>query len=440
MGGDMIVALGRATVDGHTLFGHNCRQPGRVALCLHRSPGKAHAPDERVSLHRAVLPQARETLTTVGLQALGQWGYLHGFNVCGVAIGCTALRTRLACDAPGLLGIELVRLALERAHTARQAVDLIGDLVSRHGQGSTDENPIDSAFLIADGREAFTLETAGRFWAQQEVRQARAMSDFCTIRQDWDRVAHGLAACAMEHGWRPDDGSKLDFAGIAAPELVQTGSPLRRWGRATLLLEEQNGHLDLAFFRRLLGDHYEGCDDEADPVHPGRGLPPLCQHPRTPDAPMTGSSLTARINESAGTCHVAWCCPGPPCIGVYLPILLDGELPEAFASGSAHLRIRQLMNHVGVNRGLWDLARDSLGRLQARIDQETDEFILEASAAGQRETGKERNRQAVFFMQHILERFEETVAGLMRQRPLRTGGIAGPLQEIPERTAVQSGR
>jgi secernin len=440
MGGDIIVALGQATVDGHTLFGHNCRLPARTALVLERIQGRAHAADERLTLHHITLPQARETLTTLGLQATGQWGYLHGLNACGVAVGCAALRTRLPCPRAGLLGSELVRLALERARTARQAADLIADLVGRHGQGWAEEQPADSAFLIADSREGFTLETAGRYWAQQEVRQVRAMSDFCTIRQDWDKVAHGLSTFAMEQGWRQDDGRKLDFAGVVAPELVQTGSPLRRWGRATLLLEEQNAHLDLAFFRRMLGDHYEGCDDEADPILPGRGVPPLCLHPRSPDSPMTGSSLVLRLGGAMEHGRVAWCCPGPPCIGVYLPVLLDGELPQAFTSGAAHGKMRQLMNNLGVSRSLWDLARDSLGRLQARIDQEADEFILEARNVGQHEAEKEQGRRATLFMQHILERFEETLAGVMRQRLTRNFAMPGWQQEAESSASVKVGR
>lgn len=440
MGGDMIVALGRATIDGHTLFGHNCRLPANTALVLERSQGRSHAPDERLPLVRLTLPQARATLATLGLRIAGQWGYLHGVNVCGVAIGYSALRTRLASSEGGLLGTELVRLALERASSARQAVDLIGDLVSRHGQGSGDDQPADSAFLIVDGREAFTLETAGRYWAQQEVRQVRAMSEFCTIRQDWDKVAPGLAACAMEQGWRQDDGSKLDFAGAVAPELAQTGSPLRRWGRATLMLEEQNGHLDLPFFRRPLGDHYEGSDDEVDPILPGRGVPPLCLHARSPEALMTGGSVVARVGSAMEKAMVAWCCPGPPCIGVYLPVLLQGELPEAMASGNAHTRMRQLINHVGVNRSLWDLTRDSLGRLQARLDQEADEFIVEARNAGQRETEKELGRRASLFMQHIVEQFEETLAGLMRQRPMRMPAAAGSVREMASSGSVKVSR
>jgi secernin len=441
MGGDMVVALGRAAVDGRALFGHNWRQPGRAAIALHRACGRAHAPDERVQTDHLILPQARETVTALGVQTPGQWGYPHGVNAHGVAAGCTSLRTRLACDEPGLLGTDLVRLALERSRTARQAVDLIGDLVSRHGQGCLDRGAAsDNAFLIADGREAFALETAGKFWVYQEVRQVRAMSDVCTVRQDWDGIAHGLAGCAIEHGWWRDDGSKVDFAGVVAPETALTGSPLRRWGRATLLLEEQNGHLDPAFLRRLLSDHYEGCADEVDPLWGGRGTPPLCLHARSPDALITCSSLVAQLDAPGHKMWVAWCCPGPPCTGIYLPILLVGDLPVAFTSGALHAHMRRLLNHIGGNRGLWDLAHDTLGRLQARIDQETDEHVADATRAGHEGVGVESCRQATLFMQHCLELFDETVNGLLRQRPKRPAERAAAPTEIPVDEVVKVGR
>jgi dipeptidase len=422
MGGDMVAALGRATQDGHTLFGHNIRQPGRAGLTLHRSVGRTHAPEEKIDTHGLILPQARQTMTAVGVQVQGQWGYDHGVNLCGVAAGCTAPWTRLAGERPGLLGSDLVRLGLERARTARQAVDLVCDLICRHGQGMpSGRGGGDSALLIADGREAFALETAGPYWVYQEIREARAMTDLCTVRQDWDAIARGLASFAIEHGWWPGDGSKLDFAGVVAPEPDASGHAWRRWGRATLLLEQQNGHMDLAFIRRLLSDHFEGCPDEVDPLAPEPGPTPLCLHGQSPDASATASSLVVQLQSGGQSPRIAWCCPGPPCTGVYLPVLFEADLPAAFGSTNAgadniYARTRHLLQEIGYDHELWDLARDSLARLQARIDQETEEFLQEAGKSDQ--ATSESSRRAGLFMQHVLECYEEATEAVLRQRPL----------------------
>lgn len=74
MGGDLVVALGRATVDGHTLFGHNSRRPLRVPLGLHRTAGRGFAMGEKTRTQYLVLPQARQTCSVVGLRPAGVWG------------------------------------------------------------------------------------------------------------------------------------------------------------------------------------------------------------------------------------------------------------------------------------------------------------------------------------------------------------------------------
>ena len=171
---------------------------------------------------------------------------------------------------PGLTGPDLVRLALERCGSARQALDLLTDLLARHGECG------DHNFLLADPHEAYTLEAAGRHWAAQEIHQVRAVGDAAVIRQDWYRLSAGLAGEAINSGWWPEDGSKLDFAGRPGRRASPAGSALRRWGRTTRLLEEQNGHIDAAFLRRLLADHYDGTHFEVDPLEPTAHVtPPL---------------------------------------------------------------------------------------------------------------------------------------------------------------------
>lgn len=443
MGGDLVVALGRATVDGHTLFGHNSRRPLRVPLGLHRTAGRGFAMGEKTRTQYLVLPQARQTCSVVGLRPAGVWGYDHGVNEHGVAIGWACLATRLRDNEPGLIGPDLVRLGLERGRSARQAVDVIADLLGRHGQGHPPEEgagPDACTLLVADGREAFAVETAGRHWVYQEVRVVRALTDVATIRQDWDGISHGLAGWAIAQGFWPDDGSKLDFAGALATEAAPA-SALRRWGRATLLLEEQNGHLDTAFLRRLLGDHYEGCPDEVDPLEGSERAAPLCLHGQAPWQPATAASLVAHL-PADGSPPLVWWGPGPPCTSAFLPVLFDGELPEALsAAGQQFLadeeradcvtaRLRCLLAHLGNDRRRWHLAREAFGLLQGRLDQQAEEFVAEAKAAGPGLAAAERQRQAGLFMQHAVEQFEETVDGLLAPRELR-GSHSGRLGVSP---------
>src|SRR5207302_1211080 len=152
-------------------------------------------------------------------------------------------QTKLACSDGALSASELCRLALERSRSARQAVDCLTDLIRRCGQGDARQRAGgDAAFLLADASEAFLIEAGGRYWVCQEAREVRAVSDVSTVHQDWDRICEGLSAEAIGRGWWNGDGSKLDFAAAVAatPEELS----LRRWGRATLLLEQQSGHID----------------------------------------------------------------------------------------------------------------------------------------------------------------------------------------------------
>src|SRR5205807_8816298 len=83
------------------------------------------------------LAEARRTWTVLASQPGHAWGYTHGVNEKGVAAGSTPIDTRLECDGPGLSGLDLVRLALERGGSARQAVEVVTALICRHGQDAT---------------------------------------------------------------------------------------------------------------------------------------------------------------------------------------------------------------------------------------------------------------------------------------------------------------
>jgi dipeptidase len=409
------VALGRVTVDGHTLFAQNSDARPDACQVLQSVPAHEHALGEKVPLHGLELPQARQTFTVLGSQPVGAWGFQHGVNEHRLAIGCGSLRTRLSTERPTLSGCDLVRLALERTRQATRAVEFILDLVERHGQRDADGG--DASFLIADPSEAFLVETAGSHWVLQEIGQVRAVSDLSTIHQDWVRIGRGLAGRAIEHGWWPADGSKLNFAEAIAPDPIGRDSALRRWGRATYLLEQQSGHIDACFLRRLLSDHYEGMRDESDPQGAGAGPYPLCQHG---PARATVASMVAPLVADEHTPALAWCCFGPPCLGVYFPVFLAAELPAPLCTGGAQAthdslwwRTQQLTQHLRSNPDQAAEVCAAFDRLQARFDQEAEELI----AAGQKapkERPSEWQRQVSALLQHCVERYQEALNRLVQ--------------------------
>jgi dipeptidase len=191
----MVVALARTTQDGRTWFGHNSNQPHGEAPVLVRLPGRNHAPDEGVAASHRTLVQARHTWTVLGGRAGPIWGCQHGLNEKGVAVGCTTIYTRLAGGEPGLTGTDLVRLARERGGTACQAIEVLTDLISRHGLHQDDV-----AFLVADSQEACLVEAAGHHWVLAEVGSLRTVTSASLLRQDWDRISRGLAGLAIERG------------------------------------------------------------------------------------------------------------------------------------------------------------------------------------------------------------------------------------------------
>jgi secernin len=421
MGSDMVVALGRATADGQTLFGHNNSRPAGQCQPLRLVSGRLFAAGEKLQAQYLELPQARQTFTVLGSQPHGYWGYDHGLNEHRLAVGCVPLYSTLTCRGPALVGTDLVRLVLERCQTALQGVDLLTALIERHGQGAFTGCPAssqnDNGFLIADPAEAYVIEAAGSHWVCQEIRELRAISNTRVVRQDWDRISKGLATHAIDQGWWPADGSKLDYAGALPQDPETHAAALRRWGRTTLLLQEQNGRIDLAFLRRLLTDH------EDDSSAPNESLS-LCRHPAGRNGSATTASLIGQLIADAEQPAVAWCAFGPPCLGVYFPVFLDGELPQGFSAENAELnsavflgRIQRLGEQVWKDRRRLSQIREAFARLQARFEQETEEFAKEATELKRRGDLSELQRQASLFMEHNLEQFEEALSEVTSLRP-----------------------
>lgn len=68
-----------------------------------------------------------------------------------------------------------IRLGLERGSSTKEAMNTIIALLEKHGQGGAcyaepgEPSTYHNSFLLADGSEAWVLETAGAYWAAQKI-------------------------------------------------------------------------------------------------------------------------------------------------------------------------------------------------------------------------------------------------------------------------------
>jgi dipeptidase len=181
---DILCALGPATADGVTRFAKNSDRPVGERQVLEWLAPRCEATTRTTYLE---IPAVRETLGVLGSRPEWRWGVEHGVNEAGVAAGNATIYTTLDPRAfpDALTGMDLVRLALERASTAAAAVEVITSLIERHGQGGSGHagghRPYWSSFLVADPAAAFVVETSGRDCAVEPVERTRAIASASRI-------------------------------------------------------------------------------------------------------------------------------------------------------------------------------------------------------------------------------------------------------------------
>jgi dipeptidase len=193
------------TSDG-LLFAKNSDRDPNEAQVLEWVPAADHPGGSSVTCTWTTVPQVARTHAVLLSRPWWMWGAEMGANEHGVVIGNEAVFTHAGQGEPALLGMDLLRLALERSDTAEAAVGVLVALLERHGQGGpcSHERPgftYDNSFLVADADGAVVVETAGREWATEVVRgPGRSISNGLTIpgfaRTRARRVRTWVAAAA----------------------------------------------------------------------------------------------------------------------------------------------------------------------------------------------------------------------------------------------------
>lgn len=354
---DTGVALPDATKTGYTILGKNSDRPIYDCQPLEFHLRETHKPGTKLKLEYITIPQVEVTYATVGSSPYWCWGYEEGMNEFRVAIGNEAIFTKTFREAAaayragrrpdlGLLGMDILRLALERSKTAREAVEWIGRLVEEYGQFGSgvptmdhDKGGYDNSYIVADPYEAWVVETYGKHWSAKRITKGTyAISNEPSITTDWDLSDPKLVRYAIEKGWWPSR-RKGEFN--VALAYIDFYSPLQvshnRAMRYRQLLEERVGFIDVEWVKRILRDHYETTFLKGPQYN--AALPDfltICMH-SSPAGFTWGNTASSAVfvlpPEDSNKLPVMWWGPGPPCNGVYVPVFVHGsKLPDFVVS------------------------------------------------------------------------------------------------------------
>lgn len=367
---DTLCAIGPA----RTLFAKNSDRPRDEVQVV-----ESHAPREAGGSLRATHIEIEDAgaFAVLGSRPAWMWGFEHGINEHRVAIGNETVFTvdDPSTTPPALTGMDLVRLGLERARSADEALDVMTALLERYGQGGPCKehgDPYWSSFLVADPHRAWVLETSGRAWAARLTDDGAAISNRVTLGTDWTRASSSVPAGTDFDEWRdPQIPTK------PADDRLRATRACLATGAAAL------GPADLVATLRHHGERpwgAPGSDPRDVSVPPSEIAPDLsgfsvCFHVNEPEfefVEATASSMVAELPADPDTPMRAWLALASPCASVYLPVFPTISVPAAFAEAATWHRFAALRDRVESGREALVAVRGVLGPLESRLWEEAD--------------------------------------------------------------------
>lgn len=317
---DTLVAIGSETADHSVIFAKNSdRDPNEVQNLVH-IPRTTHNSDTLKTTYIEI-PQVKETNEVLLSKPFWMWGAEMGVSDKNVVIGNEAVYAKPNLEKKSLLGMDLLRLALERAKSALDAVSVITHLLEKYGQGGecgyTKHSTYHNSFIIADPTEAFVLETAGRYWITEKVKSIRTISNCFTIGNEYYSIHPDLIEYAVSKGYCKDD-SDFHFANNFSTKFM-TWAAKGNTRRACTLdeLSRNRGNLQVNHFMHTLRSH--NTTKPFNPAKSSMGMP--CVHASSFQTPSqsTGSQVSKITKE--GTINWFTGTSGP-CTSIFKPFIL----------------------------------------------------------------------------------------------------------------------
>ncbi|MGV8025057.1 MAG: C69 family dipeptidase [Anaerolineaceae bacterium] len=328
---DTSVVLASAAKNGEAFFAKNSDRDPNEAQYLVMLPAQVYAKDEQLRCTYIEIPQVRHTNKILLSKPYWMWGAEMGANECGVVIGNEAVFTKVpAKKEPGLIGMDYLRLALERSSSAIEALNTITSLLQQYGQSGncSKEHGLyyNNSYLIMDDKEAYVLETVDRMWIAKKVIDFYAISNALSITTEWDLISADLVDYAIDRKWCRDRGH-FNFA-ESYSDLIYTrfSQGCERRNHVMGLLQGKKGQIDLQFMKSVLRSH----SLNSKQTFTDRSLTAwnVCMHagPGPIRNSQTTGSFITQFSKDAITHWVTG--TAAPCLSVFKPVWMPSGLPD----------------------------------------------------------------------------------------------------------------
>ncbi|NSW51921.1 MAG: C69 family dipeptidase [Anaerolineae bacterium] len=325
---DTMVALPPVTRDGSLLFAKNSDRDPNEAHEVILLPAADYLPGSSLQATYLEIPQASHTYAVLLCKPFWIWGAEMGANEHGVVIGNEAVFSKVpAGKEPGLIGMDYLRLGLERGETAEDALHVIIQLLEQYGQSGNCgfDHPMyyHNSYLIADPNTAFVLETVGKEWAYQQVHDVCSISNQISITNQFDGVSEKLVTQALEKGWC-DDAAAFHFHRDYSDAIyTRFADGERRSCESMQGLKNHSGDISVNTMFSILRHHR----NEVPSTSSVFGAD-ICMHAGY--GPIRGSqttgSLVANIRPEGATFWVT--ATSAPCSSIFKPVWFDAGLPD----------------------------------------------------------------------------------------------------------------
>lgn len=433
------LALGKDFyVENRPFFGKNSDRPLGECQPLLYAPAADHAPGEMLRCTHLTIPQVAHTHAVIGSRPYWIWGFEMGMNDQGLVIGNEAEGSRCEPETvEGLLGMDMLRLALERCATAREAVDTIGQLLETYGQNANAsalyDRRYENSFLAVDKYEIWLVETAGRQWVAKKVTDWRAISNCYSIETDFDLCSWDLESYARSRRWLAK-GEPMNFAKAYTAAGERQPRAVPRWRRMCKLIWEHVGALDREAVKGILRDHFEGEINEPRLGATFGTFMSVCMHAMCWDSSQTAASMLWHWDEALGP--IVRYAPSIPCLSVYIPLYFTDALPamlttggEKYSKNSLWWQFERLAMAVSIDEDRFGASvRTRLRDLEARLEAEAlaaeDAARSSGNVSGLHALMEKAAREAYDLAVSLWEEIRQTVTA--------EGGLYGPRKEFLE--------